>query len=60
MDEKPVTIDDLYAEQNKINFLLNNYSLVKELGIEYSLTEKLYERAAVFKNLCERLYKRFK
>lgn len=49
MDEKPVTIDDLYAEQNKINFLLNNYSLVKELGIEYSLTEKLYERAAVLR-----------
>lgn len=60
MIEKPVTIDDLFAVQNRINLLLNNYSLVKELGLEYCLTEKLYERAVVFEHICEKLYKRFK
>lgn len=60
MEEKSVTIEDLFSLQSSINLLLNNYSLVKELGLEYCLTEKLYERAVVFEHLCEKLYKRFK
>lgn len=60
MEEKPVTIDDLFPVKSEICLLLNNYSLVKELGLEYYLIEKLYERSAVLTSMCERLYKRFK